>query len=71
MLINFVFPSHATPVKGQYVDIRAHVENFNREKGTFRAQISLQNSVCGEVVDIQPHADPDYRVVTVSVQSEL
>lgn len=71
MLINFVFPSYAAPIKGQFVDVRAHVENFNRETGTFRAQTSLQNSVCGEVTDIQPHADPDFRVVTVSVQSEL
>ena len=70
MLINFVFPAYAAPVKGQYVDIRAHVENFNREKGTFRAQASMQNSMCGEVTDIQPHADPDFRVVTVSVTSE-
>lgn len=71
MLINFVFPSHSAPIKGQYVDVRAHVENFNKEKGTFRAQASMQNGVCGDVVDIQPHTDPDYRVVTVSIQSEL
>ena len=71
MQINFVFPAYATPVKGQCVDIRAQVANFNKETGTFRTQWSLQNSVCGEVTDIQPHADPDFRVVTVSFTSEL
>lgn len=69
MLINFVFPVYAAPVKGQFVDIRAHVDWFDRSTGRYTERASLP--VCGEVTDIQPHADPDFRVVTVSVTSEL
>jgi len=71
MLINFVFPSYACPEKGQTVDIRANVDWFDRSTGRYTEKTSLRNSSCGEVTDIQPHADPDFRVVTVSVTSEL
>lgn len=71
MQMNFVFPSYACPEKGQEVDIRAHANMFNRSSGRYDEKSSLLSGVRGEVTDIQPHADPDFRVVTVSFTSEL
>ena len=71
MLINFVFPSYACPEKGQGVDVRAHASMFSPKSGRYDEKSSLQSGVTGEVTDIQPHADPDFRVVTVSFTSEL
>lgn len=71
MLINFVFPSYACPEKGQSVDIRAHANMFNRSTGRYDEKSSLASGVTGEVVHVEPHADPDFRVVTVSITAEL
>ncbi len=71
MLINFVFPAHVVPERGQSVDIRAHTDNFDSCSRKFTRVHSLPCGMCGEVMDIQPHADPDFRVVTVSITSEL